>query len=141
LGPLLARQIAVRGDDFLETAWHDPSKITSEIREGYREPLQVNHWDRALWELTKASRQLGLADDLDRIAAPSLVITGDDDRVVPTDSSVRLAQDLPNAELVVIPQCGHLPQEECPDAFLDAVERFLASEELTDPVAAARPGD
>jgi pimeloyl-ACP methyl ester carboxylesterase len=56
---------------------------------------------------------------------PVLVITGDDDRIVPTESSIRLSGELPGSELVVIPQCGHVPQEECPEAFLAAVNGFL----------------
>jgi pimeloyl-ACP methyl ester carboxylesterase len=125
IGPLLARQIEVRGDAFLEGAWHDPSKITAEDRAGYRKPLKVSDWDRALWELTKASSQPNLEDRLGAITVPTLVISGDNDRVVPVESSVRLAEELPNAELVVIPNCGHVPHEECPEPFLDAVEAFL----------------
>jgi pimeloyl-ACP methyl ester carboxylesterase len=53
------------------------------------------------------------------------VITGDDDRIVPTEQSVRLAGELPEAELVVIPNCGHVPHEECPEPFLQAVRQFL----------------
>lgn len=125
LGPLLARQISRQGDAFLESAWHDPSKITPQIREGYRQPLRAQHWDRALWELTKASRRRDLADQIGDLAVPSLVISGDDDRIVPVESSIRLAEQLPNAELVIIPSCGHLPQEECPQPFLEAVTRFV----------------
>jgi pimeloyl-ACP methyl ester carboxylesterase len=126
LGPLVARQLAVRGDAFLESAWHDPGKITPEMRAGYRKPLRAEHWDRALWELTKASEQSDLSARIDEIAMPSLVITGDDDRIVPTEQSVRLGREIPQAELVVIPDCGHLPHEECPEPFLDAVQAFLA---------------
>jgi pimeloyl-ACP methyl ester carboxylesterase len=54
------------------------------------------------------------------------VITGDDDRIVPTGQSVRLAEALPQADLVVIPNCGHVPQEECPDPFLRALEDLLS---------------
>jgi len=125
LGPLLARQLAVRGDAFLENAWHEPDKITPDVRASYREPLRVNHWDRALWELTKASRAPDLVDRLDNLTLPTLVISGDDDRIVPVESSVRLARELPNAELVIIPECGHLPHEECPALFLEAMEAFL----------------
>jgi pimeloyl-ACP methyl ester carboxylesterase len=57
-----------------------------------------------------------------------LVITGDDDRIVPTEQSVRLAGELPNAELVVIPECGHVPHEECPGPTLEAMEAFLEEE-------------
>ena len=97
-------------------------------RAGYRQPLRVNNWDRALWELTKASERPNLVDRMGDITCPSLVVSGDDDRIVPVESSVRLAEELPNAELVVIPNCGHVPQEECPGPFLDAVEAFARGE-------------
>jgi len=125
LGPLIARQIQTRGPELIELAWHDPSKITPEILEGYQKPLRLADWDKALWELTLASRESGLAERLSELTLPTLVITGDDDRIVPTEQSVRLAEELPNAQLVVIPQCGHLPHEEHPAAFMQAVTEFL----------------
>ncbi len=129
LGPLLARRIAVGGDAFLESAWHDPGRITPEIRAGYRKPLRAENWDRALWELTKASQQSDLSARIGEITMPSLVITGDDDRIVPTEQSIRLGREIPQAELVVIPDCGHLPHEECPGPFLDAVQSFLTAQQ------------
>lgn len=127
IGPLLARRIQAQGDAFLRSAWHDPDKITPEVIDGYWKPLRAQHWDKALWELTKASRASDLNARLDELTLPTLVITGNDDRVVPTEESVRLAGELPNAELEVISACGHLPQEECPQAFMDAVTEFTAS--------------
>jgi pimeloyl-ACP methyl ester carboxylesterase len=126
LGPLLARNIQNWGRQFAESAWHDPSRITDEIWEGYSKPLRAENWDRALWYLTAASGPTGLSEQLDQLQMPTLVLTGDDDRIVPTQLSVRLASELPNAELVVFPACGHVPQEECPDLFLKAVKDFLA---------------
>ncbi|GAB4451449.1 MAG: alpha/beta hydrolase [Anaerolineales bacterium] len=125
LGPLIARQIQARGPELIELAWHDPSKITPEIMEGYQKPLRLANWDKALWELTLASRESGLAERLGELTLPTLVITGDDDRIVPTEQSVRLAGELPDAQLVVIPQCGHLPHEERPAEFMQAVTDFL----------------
>ena len=126
IGPLIARRLGgSQGDEFLESAWHAPDKITPEIFEGYRQPLKVNHWDRALWEHTQASDPPGLVDRLDQIQVPTLVISGDDDQIVPLENSRRLAEDIPGATLTVIEDCGHLPQEECPQAFMQAVENFL----------------
>jgi pimeloyl-ACP methyl ester carboxylesterase len=125
VGPLLARRIQSWGRDFGRSAWHDPGKIPSDYWEHYERPLQAEHWDRALWELTRSSRPSAVSDRLSELTMPTLVITGDDDRVVPTEQSVRLAESLPDAALVVIPECGHVPQEECPDAWLTAVEAFL----------------
>lgn len=127
LGLLLARSFATLGEDLGRSAWYDPSKIKPEVWEGYRKPLQVENWDRALWELTRASRPLGLEKRLGDVRMPTLVVTGDNDRIVPTKQSVLLASKLPNARLVVIPNCGHVPQEECPDAFLEAMNDFVLS--------------
>ena len=58
---------------------------------------------------------------------PTLVITGDDDRIVPTEESLQLAGEIPGAELAVLPACGHVPQDECPQAFMDAVDAWWES--------------
>lgn len=125
LGPLLARQIATSGDDFIRTAFHDPSLVTQFILDGYRKPLQSNNWDRALWELTAASHPLGLPERLAELKLPVLVITGDDDRIVPTEQSLQLAKDIPGATLAVIQNAGHVPHEEKPAEFMQAVFDFL----------------
>lgn len=126
LGPLIARQIGgSAGDRFLELAWHDPSRISDEVRAGYRMPLRVADWDAALWQLTMARSPQRLGERVGEIGCPVLVVTGDDDRIVPADESRRLAAEIPGAELVVIADAGHLPHEEQPGPFLDAVYRFL----------------
>jgi pimeloyl-ACP methyl ester carboxylesterase len=127
IGPLFARQLQAQGVEFIKTAWHDPSKITPEILAGYQKPLRANNWDKALWFLTVASQESGLAERLNELTLPVLVITGDDDRIVPTEQSVRLAKELPNATLKVIPQSGHLSHEEHPDLFMQAVTEFLTT--------------
>ncbi len=131
LGPLFVRRIQGWGLDFARSAWHDPSRITDEVWAGYTRPLQAQDWDVGLWELTRAGRPLGLEERLGELRLPVLVITGDDDRIVPTEQSVRLAGEIAGAELVVIPNCGHVPHEECPAAWLAAVQDWLA----------ARPGE
>ena len=127
LGPLVARQIQERGPDLIELAWHDPSRISPGIFEGYKKPLQVENWDKALWYLTTSSQESTLADQLNELTLPILVITGDNDRIVPTEQSIKLAGELPNAILHVIQRCGHVPHEECPDEFMQVVEEFLVS--------------
>jgi len=127
LGPLVVRQIQERGPQLIEQAWHDPSRIPPETLELYKKPLQAENWDKALWEMTLASRASGLAEQLTAFTLPVLVITGDDDRIVPTADSVRLGGELPDASLVIIPQTGHVPHEEHPDLFMQAVNEFLAA--------------
>lgn len=133
LGPLLARQIQTQGMELLRAAWHDPSRIPPETVALYQKPLKVENWDKALWELTLASRQSDLPNRLSEFQMPCLVITGDDDRIVPTADSLRLAEELPKARLAVIPNAGHVPHEEKPAEFLQAVAEFLAAEGFSNP--------
>ncbi|MCS7251864.1 MAG: alpha/beta hydrolase [Thermoflexus sp.] len=125
LGPLLVRSIRNWGLTLARSAWHDPTKLTPEIEEGYTRPLRAENWDRGLWEVVRASRPLRLERRLAEIQKPVLVVTGDSDRIVPPEHSIRLSKEIPGGRLVVIPQCGHVPQEECSEPFLKAVEAFL----------------
>jgi pimeloyl-ACP methyl ester carboxylesterase len=127
LGPLVARTIRQRGPEMVGLAWHDPSKLDAATLALYEKPLQVENWDRALWNFTTASQSNKLPERLAEFTLPILVVTGDDDRIVPTDSSIRLAEELPAATLAVIPDAGHVPHEEQPDLFMQAVEGFLSS--------------
>ena len=125
LGPLLVRSIQERGSEIILQAWHDPTRIPEGVMEGYRKPLQAENWDRALWHFTTAPRPEKLYERVVAgLSMPVMVVTGDDDRIVPTAQSVRLGRELPGAKLVVFERCGHVPQEECPQAFLAAVEPF-----------------
>ncbi len=125
LGPYFTRRIVSWGIDFGQAAWHDPSKLTDEIWVGYKLPLRTENWDRALWEMTNAPRPADLVERVSEINTPALVITGDDDRIVPTEQSIRLSGELPNAELFVVEACGHVPHEECPAPVLVAIGDFI----------------
>lgn len=126
VGPLLVRWLLPRvGVGGVLSAWYDPERITPEVLEGYQRPLRAENWDRALWELTLASRPVDTTR-LQELVMPALIITGDSDTIVSPADSRRLAEELPNAQLAIIPRCGHLAQEEHPAVFAAAVRAFAA---------------
>lgn len=59
------------------------------------------------------------------IAAPTLVVNGDDDIIIPTVNSYLLAKSLPRAQLILYPDANHGAQYQYPDAFVEAAARFL----------------
>jgi pimeloyl-ACP methyl ester carboxylesterase len=127
-GPLALRWLMPeQGLQVVRRAWHDPQRLPAATVEGYTLPLRVENWDRAIWEYTLAGGASVPRERLKGLDLPVLVITGDDDRIVPTTQSVRLTEEVPKARLVVVPECGHLPQEEKPREFLRAVDEFLAT--------------
>jgi pimeloyl-ACP methyl ester carboxylesterase len=60
-----------------------------------------------------------------RVKQPALVVVGEGDRIVPSRLGVKLAQNLPHAELLLLPECGHVPQFEATDEILERLLSFL----------------
>lgn len=124
LGPLLVSTISTSGLDILYESYHDETLITDETLNGYTAPLKIAGWERGFWEFVKAPRNSEL--ELGKLATPTLIITGDDDRIVPTENSISLSQQLSNvAQLVVVPNSGHLTNEENPEEFVAAIKAFI----------------
>ncbi|PKO07597.1 MAG: hypothetical protein CVU41_00020 [Chloroflexi bacterium HGW-Chloroflexi-3] len=125
LGPVLVRTIRERGLEILELAWSNPEKISEEDLANYQKPLSVDRWDVGLWEFTKANGENDIDSRITELSMPVLVITGADDKIIPADQSIQFASELPNASLVILPNCGHVPQEECPAEFMNAIDTLI----------------
>ncbi len=125
LGPLFVRDIAETGDDTILRAWSDPSKVTDEIIAEYRQPLMIENWDRALYELTFAPAYPELRPQLQNLTVPVFIIAGQDDRLIRPWYFQAISKEIPNARLALLPKCGHVPQEECPQEFMQEVRTFL----------------
>jgi len=59
------------------------------------------------------------------IKCPTLVLTGDEDNTIPNSLSVEMADGIHGAKLVILSNCGHLPQPEQPQATADALVDWL----------------
>lgn len=71
-----------------------------------------------------SSAEMDTRDLLPRIAVPTLVLWGEDDRRSPIHVAEQLSSAIPGAELAIIPDAGHLSNMEQPDAFNAYVRRF-----------------
>ena len=125
IGPLLVSTIATSGLDLIYASYFDESRVTEEVLAGYTAPLNIAGWERAFWEFNKAPRDPEISDRFTEIQLPTLVITGDTDVVVETERSVAIEGLMANAQLVIIPETGHLPNEEKPEEFAGAVRKFI----------------
>jgi pimeloyl-ACP methyl ester carboxylesterase len=62
---------------------------------------------------------------LSGIRCPTMILTGDEDNTIPNTLSREMADGIPGAKLVILPDCGHLPQLEQPQATSDALVEWL----------------
>lgn len=76
---------------------------------------------RFMWPLPDR----GLSRRLQYVKAPTLVIHGAQDALVPVAYAPAWAEAIEGAKVEVIEGAGHLPMFEAEDAFLDALRKFL----------------
>ena len=72
-----------------------------------------------------ALASLDLRRHLDKVTMPVLVMVGEQDEATPPSMSRELAALLPNAQLVILQGCAHVPQLQSPEQFLAEVGKFL----------------
>jgi len=119
--PGLVRWLARRG---LQQVVADPATVTDEMVDGYAEPLLIRGTLACLEKMAADTAKEAPAD-LSRITAPTLVISGARDRIVPARVGEGLAAKIRGARHVVLGAAGHLPPEECPEALVEEVLAFL----------------
>lgn len=115
-------------EDSYRYAFYDDRKIPKDIIKVYTENLRKPGAKRVYLE---ASHVL-IPEDIDcvsryyrQIRIPTLILWGANDIVIRPSRAYRLHRDLRNSRLVIIPRCGHIPQEECPEAVVKALEKFM----------------
>jgi len=123
LGPILVSNIATSGDDLLRKSYYNKSKLTQAVYDGYHQPLKIKGWEQAFWYFSTAPKENQLKENLTSLSLPTLVITGKYDAVVPAADAPKLQKLIPNSSLEIIPKTTHLPQEEQPELFMEAVNK------------------
>lgn len=105
--------------------FHDMSAVSHEfVKPDIRTMLQSAAYRTN--DLTgKPIAQTDMTPFLAEIQAPTLIIFGDDDGVVPVPEANVAAKGIPNAKLVIVPACGHLPMFEKQKEFFAALKSFL----------------
>lgn len=121
-------------DQILAVVCSDAGRLPAEFRQAHvdlqRERMETMPWaDEAMiqaWRslLPVIVREGGYFRTMEQIAAPTLLIQGAEDRLVPLSSVRKVAGRLPGWSFRVLPGAGHVPMMEVPDQFLDALESW-----------------
>jgi len=128
--PVLGRvAIAFRGRGFtgrlLRATYFDPGKVTEADVDQYYAPVAQPDYGRALLGALRQFRFDALEGRLDHIAAPTVVLWGEEDRWVPLGLGRALASGVTRSAFLSVPHAGHSVQEEAPDEVNHLLIRFL----------------
>lgn len=111
---------------------HDKSAgMLPDVVKGYLKPMKAINWDRGS---LLGFRAFSFPDDIPRYEAieqPVLLVQGAEDSTIPRATALKIAERLETrsntlTKYVEFDQCGHIPMEECPSAFVHALDSFLA---------------
>ena len=109
-------------------SFFDHGKIDDEA---IREYSAILRQEKAKDCLYASAKQIAIAnlrychEKLKEISAPTLIVWGNEDIVIDLIDALKLKSELKNAELKIIYNCGHSPQEEMPFETAEALTNFL----------------
>ena len=100
-----------------------PEAIEALIALAEAQPTPAMTFARQMTAILGSNRMARLGS----IAAPTLVMHGSEDPLVPPANGAAIARAIPGARLLELPGCGHLPMWECPRRLADELLNFLTA--------------
>ena len=111
----------------IEPAFFDPSALSDSLVDRYYDMLRAPGVRAAILERANQTTYTDPVPRLMKITAPTLLIWGEKDRMIPSSNAQSYAKVLPSSKTVLLPNLGHLVQEEQPELALTHVTDFLNS--------------
>ena len=134
LGEFMESAVARRPANMLRTAFADGRFATRELAmELYRSRVMkgatraVVKPVRQIVNLFGVRREALLTNQLALLKIPTLILWGEEDRLVPVAHGIEAARRIPGARIHVFPNCGHWPQMERAEEFNKLVLEFLGA--------------
>jgi pimeloyl-ACP methyl ester carboxylesterase len=115
----------------LQSIVHNPQIVTEELIDEVYQLLRKPGAGRAFtsWlrsEVLWRGLRTNFVNELHKVMAPTLILHGAEDRLVPVSWAQRAHTLIKDSELHIFPECGHWPPREKTDEFNRVVLRFLA---------------
>ena len=117
-----------RPDDKMAQAFYDPKLVTEKLVEEVEAALDRPGTVAAALAAVRGQRYVDLQRKYRTIKKPTILLWGREDQVTTLRFGERLSKELPDAKLVVYPQCGHFPMIEAASSSTADLVTFLEPE-------------
>lgn len=115
-------------ENFLRGTFSDKKlKIRKEFLDYFGETMKTSHNLLFISRLTAKHKELNLETKLKEIKNPTLVVWGEDDKIIPLKKNIQNFKQIPNSSVRIIKGAGHIPPLETPVEFNKIVIEFLQS--------------
>jgi pimeloyl-ACP methyl ester carboxylesterase len=110
----------------LAPAYADPRRLSAALVTRYWDFMRAPGVRQAIIDRTSQTILEDPVPLLRKIEAPTLLLWGEKDGMIPISNAANYMAALPHATLLRLPGLGHVPQEESPGSIIPAIKDFLA---------------
>ena len=111
----------------IEPAFFDASVLSDSLVDRYYDMLRAPGVRAAILDRANQTIYTDPVPRLKKITAPTLLIWGEADQMIPSSNAKSYSEVLSKSQTVLLPRLGHLLQEEQPEKALEKVVEFLNS--------------
>lgn len=108
-----------------EGTFYDPGVATKELVDEVYDIVNDRNKAIRIIATAKSAVRHNLADKLDQVKAPTLLVWGRDDQITPAFVGEQFQKLIRNSQLIFMDKCGHAPMMEHPQLFNRYLEDFL----------------
>lgn len=121
---------------YIKRMFYNQDLATPDVHEAYHRVLRTANLQHAALMTFRQWRLDWIEREMSEILAPTLIVWGEQDWALPVEWGTEIHFAIPHSEFIVIPQCGHLPQEEYPkdtcQLIVDFCDRYKHATQLVD---------
>jgi pimeloyl-ACP methyl ester carboxylesterase len=123
--------VALRSDKLvragLEKSFYDKTRVTQDRVTAYYRPLQTRGGQLAALRARTQAGEFHVEAQLNAINVRTLILWGAQDELNPLEAGRKMNSLIKNSKLVILENCGHLPQEEKPERVVDEIIKFITA--------------
>ncbi|MCC7087426.1 MAG: alpha/beta hydrolase [Pirellulales bacterium] len=122
----------VRGrkmQEVIQSVFHNSEQADPQVVAMYEKQVRNKRWRTGMMHTVRGTMGHLVRDRVGELQCPTLMIVGQEDRIVDPKDSIAAAGRIPHCQLVVIESCGHAPQLERTEYVNRLVVDFLKEEE------------
>lgn len=109
----------------LKSAFYNKDVVDETKIDLYYYPLKTHGGINAHKSLLNSPYEKIQAEKMQSLVIPVLILWGQNDQWIPVKYAYEFKKNLPNSYLVILPECGHIPQEEKPMESLKYIINFI----------------
>jgi pimeloyl-ACP methyl ester carboxylesterase len=112
----------------IDSVFTDPRQADPRLLTYYEGRFKDRRWRSGLLRTVQGTKDHRVRGLLSRVTQPTLLVVGEQDRIVDPRQAADAAALLPRGQLRVLPQCGHAPQIEKASLVNRLVVEFLSAD-------------